>query len=217
MFLLFFLIIGFGGLGPIPVSVSAEQASLQIFSLNRTEIEAHIAKKLNLSGNELSKFSGHLLRLCHAYRFDPAIVLSLIDVESSFRPRVISGKGAVGLMQILPSTAREFGHPLGISIHSSKDLMDPFDNISIGIAYLAYLRKSFNGHARYYLAAYNAGPARLKKIIKTYGRNSDPYRLYVRKIEKKLENYIEKEVVLEEFESEFKAKISQAVLKSFEA
>lgn len=85
------------------------------------------------------------------HSINPHLVAALIHVESSFNPKAVSRKGAVGLMQLLPATARRFG------LKSKKDLFIPEKNIEAGIRYLSWLNKRFSGDVQKILAAYNAG------------------------------------------------------------
>ena len=100
------------------------------------------------------------------------LVSAVIQVESAFNPRALSPKGAMGLMQLMPSTATEYGvlHPF-----------DPDENIGAGVAYLRRLMDRYDGRVELALAAYNAGPGAVDK----YGETVPPYqetRNYVRKI-----------------------------------
>lgn len=124
--------------------------------------------------SQAPKLARHLVALCDAYRFDPAFILSLISVESRFHIRARSSVGAVGLMQIMPATARrvveKMGLELGIPHQSRKlrvnELADPFVNLTIGVAYLAWLRDHYHGLPPYYLvAAYNVGPTRMDELL----------------------------------------------------
>ena len=83
-----------------------------------------------------------------AHNVDPLLVDSLIRVESNYNPNAISPKGAEGLMQLMPPTARM----LGVS-----DSFDPAENIEAGVKYLKYLQDLYKDD-RLALAAYNAGP-----------------------------------------------------------
>ncbi len=127
------------------------------------------------------KLAIHLRGVCEKYSFDPAFILAIIHAESAFRSKVISFKGATGLMQILPSTGRWIARKKRIRYRGARDLSNPFVNISIGVAYLAILRDKYNGSLSHFLSAYNAGPGRVDKFV---SRNIF-YRLKTR-------NYVEK-------------------------
>ena len=88
------------------------------------------------------------------YRIPANMVRAVIRVESNWNPGAISSKGARGMMQLMPGTARslEVNHPFWI-----------YQNIGGGTAYLAYLYRRFGGDWRLALAAYNAGPAVVEK------------------------------------------------------
>ena len=83
---------------------------------------------------------------------EPALVMALVQVESRFKPDVVSHRGAKGLMQINSHTARHLG---------LEDPTDPEANLEAGIRYLSSLGKMFDYDIRLMLAAYNAGPARV--------------------------------------------------------
>ena len=92
------------------------------------------------------------------YKFDPLWVMSLIRVESRFAPSAQSSRGAVGLMQLLPSTAREIAPEIGLVHFKDDDLKDPDTNLHLGFHYLAKLKHQFPDDDIAVLAAYNAGP-----------------------------------------------------------
>jgi soluble lytic murein transglycosylase-like protein len=83
-----------------------------------------------------------------AYAVDPLLVRSVMGVESNFNPRAVSSKGAQGLMQLIPATARRFG---------VSDAFDTRQNIEGGVKYLRHLQDLFPSDLRLSLAAYNAG------------------------------------------------------------
>lgn len=116
--------------------------------------------------SQVEPLARHLVSLCRKYRFDPAFVLSLIQVESSFRIRALSPMGAVGLMQVMPATGAVVARNLGLKIKiTERVLQDPFVNLTLGVAYLAWLRDHYHGLSPYYLvAAYNVGPAKLDEL-----------------------------------------------------
>lgn len=85
---------------------------------------------------------------------ETALILAVIQAESGGRADAESHKGAMGLMQLLPSTAEWLSEREGISYHESL-LFDPDFNVMLGARYLAYLSERFDGE--YILSAYNAG------------------------------------------------------------
>ena len=106
------------------------------------------------------------------HRLDPALVAAVIRVESNWQPRAVSPKGARGLMQLMPATARRLG---------VKKSFDPVQNVGGGALYLSRLAERFGEHeVEKVLAAYNAGEA----AVETYN-GVPPYREtreYVRKV-----------------------------------
>jgi soluble lytic murein transglycosylase-like protein len=86
--------------------------------------------------------------LAPKYLLDPDLVLAVIEAESNFNPRALSGKNAQGLMQLIPATAERFG---------VRDVWDPEQNLRGGMAYLRWLLAYFKGDVKLALAGYNAG------------------------------------------------------------
>lgn len=98
---------------------------------------------------------------CEYYSVDKYLVYALIKTESGYDTNAISHKGAVGLMQILPSTASWL---TGENI-TAQDLVDPRVNIDIGVMLLARLNKKYTDF-RHVLAAYNAGSGKVEEWIR---------------------------------------------------
>ena len=90
-------------------------------------------------------------------------IYSLIRQESAFFPQAKSGVGALGIMQIMPSTARQVSRQSGIKLKNKYQLLDPYQNIEIGTAYLDQLLNRFDGNMVLATAAYNAGPRRAER------------------------------------------------------
>jgi len=82
------------------------------------------------------------------HRIDPALVRAVIETESNWNAEAVSRKGAVGLMQLIPTTAQRFG---------VNDLYSPQQNVDAGVRYLKTLLERYNGNLDLALAAYNAG------------------------------------------------------------
>lgn len=105
------------------------------------------------------------------HRVDIALVKAIIHAESAFNPYATSHKGARGLMQLMPTTAAQYG---------IRDLYDPEKNIRAGVRHLKYLLKKYRHNNRLAIAAYNAG----ENAVKRY-RGIPPYnetQTYVKKV-----------------------------------
>jgi len=99
-------------------------------------------------GNE-RKYDQIIRMLCREHQMDFSLVKAVIKAESAFNPQAVSKKGAQGLMQLMPDTARE------LSVYDS---FDPYDNLQGGIRYLRQMLDIFNDNITLAVAAYNAGP-----------------------------------------------------------
>jgi hypothetical protein len=88
------------------------------------------------------------------YQVDPALVRAVIHAESAFKPGARSKMGALGLMQLMPETARDMG---------VENALSPEDNIHGGVRYLAWLLEEHRGNTLLATAAYNAGPGAVKR------------------------------------------------------
>jgi LysM repeat protein len=122
-----------------------------------------------------AKFDALIRESGARYGVDPYLIFCVMEQESQFKPRIVSPKGARGLMQLMPGTGARFGvrHPF-----------DPAENIMGGTRYLKQLLENFGGHVDLVLAGYNAGEGAVMK----YGGNVPPYREtrnYVQRISKR--------------------------------
>lgn len=106
------------------------------------------------------------------HKLPSALLHAVIAAESAYDPNAISRTGAVGLMQLMPGTARQYG---------VKNRRNPSDNINGGTRYLKYLLQMFDNNLVLALAAYNSG----ENTVKRYGNRIPPYeetRNYIRKV-----------------------------------
>ena len=113
-----------------------------------------------------------------SYQLEEALVKAVIKVESDYQPMIVSRKGAQGLMQLIPQTAKD----LKVS-----NPFDPYENIRGGSEYLRMMLDLFNNDVELALAAYNSGP----NTVKRYG-GIPPYdetQKYVKKVKRYLDYY----------------------------
>jgi soluble lytic murein transglycosylase-like protein len=94
------------------------------------------------------EFEEHVLAAAKQHDVEPALIHAVISAESGYDPKATSGKGARGLMQLIPATGARYG---------AKDLLDPKQNIDAGTRYLKDLMAMFGQDLRLAVAAYNAG------------------------------------------------------------
>lgn len=116
------------------------------------------------------QYESVIAQASQANNLDPALVKAVIHAESSFNPQAISRNGAIGLMQLMPTTAKR----LGVRPHV------PEENIKGGVRYLSNLIRAFKGNLKLALAAYNAGEG----VVRRY-QGIPPYeetQTYVRKV-----------------------------------
>ena len=159
-----------------------QRGNLSIFleraRIARIELESDAPKAGRWKGDGWTSGSSLIDSLIRAngerFGVDPYLIFCVIEHESHFRTRAVSPKGAQGLMQLMPGTARRFG---------VRRPYDPAENIYGGTQYLKELLKMFGGQVHLALASYNAGEGAVLK----YGRNIPPYREtreYVKRITK---------------------------------
>jgi soluble lytic murein transglycosylase-like protein len=130
-----------------------EHATLLAFQFQDQPARAHASWEDPLEQRQ-RHFWPVVRRLSHREGVDPALIMAVVQVESGFTPTARSPRGAKGLMQINRPTARHLG---------LTDPQDPEANLSAGIRYLAELQRAFDHDVTLALAAYNAGPTRVRQ------------------------------------------------------
>lgn len=129
-------------------------ASGNCVPFRKTRSMASTSSKMR-SGSGLGSYDSYITRYGKHYQIDPNLIKAVIQTESGFNHHAVSKRGAQGLMQLMPATAREL------------NVMDPFNprqNIEGGTRYLRYLLDTFNDDLYLALAAYNAGPTLVKRV-----------------------------------------------------
>jgi soluble lytic murein transglycosylase-like protein len=119
-------------------------------------------------------FQEHVVEAAKQTNLDPALIHAVIVAESNYNPNAVSPKGAQGLMQLLPDTARRYGV-------LKKEIRQPEKNIKAGAQYLADLMQMFDGDVQLALAGYNAG----ENSVVRHGNRIPPYaetRAYVPRV-----------------------------------
>lgn len=117
-------------------------------------------------------YDSYIVESSRRYNIDPLLIYAQMHQESSFKLRATSHKGASGLMQLMPATARRFG---------VTDIYNPKQNIDAGVKYMRWLLNTFGGDVKLALAGYNAGEG----AVMRYGNAIPPFREtqeYVRRI-----------------------------------
>ncbi|HSE83684.1 MAG TPA: tetratricopeptide repeat protein, partial [Thermodesulfobacteriota bacterium] len=129
------------------------------------EIETPYAGKLSYPKG----FGETVKSLSARYGVDEFVVYSIIREESRFQERAVSPAGAVGLMQLMPSTGKGTAKEIGISGYHNGMLYTPHANIELGIAYFKKVLEEFDGNIHLALASYNAGPHNVAKWMAKLG------------------------------------------------
>ena len=167
---------------PVPVRskvklTSKDIAKTRLIETNIGERMADLKTATSLGGFTTgnSKIDSFIVESGTRNSVDPLLLYSIMHQESTFKPFALSNKGARGLMQLMPGTARRFG---------VTSIFDPRQNIEGGARYVRFLLNHFKGDVALTLAGYNAGEGAVMK----YGNRIPPYREtqeYVRRISKR--------------------------------
>lgn len=155
---------------PAGAAVARAEAAAQGPAARRSglvrAIVAYVAARSSvLSRDEMRSMARALAEESRARGIEPRLVLAVMEVESRFDAFAVSSGGAMGLMQILPSTGKALAKQLGMPWHGPRTLFDPEANVRLGVAYLDQLRRRF-GRLEAALAAYNWGPGTIGRRVR---------------------------------------------------
>ncbi|MBO4643929.1 MAG: lytic transglycosylase domain-containing protein, partial [Alphaproteobacteria bacterium] len=144
-------------------------AQAVITDLNREDLAVTIARRARQNNINIVSLGYPVRNLKHDERTETALILSIIRQESSFSPHAVSSAGARGLMQVMPSTAKQIAKKKRKAFSAQMLNSDPDLNVELGSTYFADLLKRFNGSYVLAIAAYNAGPTNVNKWLKSIG------------------------------------------------
>jgi soluble lytic murein transglycosylase-like protein len=133
---------------PFKSKIFASFGILLLIALLALEVDAQVEPRQN------KKFDKIIKTIAEKYNLEASLIHSIIRTESDYDPHCVSSKGALGLMQLMPETAKIYG--VG-------NPFNPRDNIEGGVRYLKELMSLYKRRTRYVLAAYNAGQTAVKK------------------------------------------------------
>ena len=159
--------------GRLIISDTPKNPGARTYSVAYVGSSYGVAKGPTAPKRRITEFDDLIVEHATQHSLHPDFVRAVIQAESAFNPRARSVKGAMGLMQLMPGTAADYG---------VTDAYDPVQNIRAGVAYLKSLLVRFKNDVSLALAAYNAGP----KAVERYGNAVPPYketRNYVSKIQ----------------------------------
>jgi soluble lytic murein transglycosylase len=131
-----------------------------ILLLNVIKVQNIILKKIYPIS-----YSEYVYKYSKEYDVDPLLVFAIIKAESNFNPNVVSSSNAIGLMQLMDSTAEELATKLDITFAEKSSLYNPELNIRLGTKYFSNLAKEYDGNIALALTAYNAGIGTVKRWI----------------------------------------------------
>lgn len=139
--------------------------------IGRVDLALAVAKRAHQGGHLVTDAYFPIIDVLSKGDFglDPAVVMAVARQESEFNAGAVSPAGALGLMQLMPATAKEVSRKLNLSYAADKLTNDPRFNATLGSSYMAGLIENWSGNLALAAAAYNAGEGRVRKWIKDWG------------------------------------------------
>ena len=182
---------------PIPIrqDIEAQPVAAKSDTVDRLLASAETRSKLfaavsrcrpSLSERQRWRIVDAIHQESERHGYDPLFVMAIVEVESTCSPTANSKRGAVGLTQIKPSTAREVAKDLGVSFNGRQALVQPNLNVRLGLSYLARLEEKL-GDPYVAIAAYNLGPQRAKRMSRQHAKRER----YVKKVLARYEGLLE--------------------------
>jgi hypothetical protein len=183
-------VVSVGETEPIPVELDMAQLPLEpsVGFANVLSLKPEILDQVSVLGPDKPDFDKKapyyeemIQTAARRHQISPALIKAVIQTESRFNAGAVSSQGAVGLMQLLPSTARSMGF---------SSPLEPYNNINAGARYLKILLREYNDDEVLALAAYNCGP----DAIRRYGNTLPPFnetRSFVANVMHYYQSYIE--------------------------
>ncbi|MGH8644346.1 MAG: transglycosylase SLT domain-containing protein [Gammaproteobacteria bacterium] len=167
--------------GGVHLTDKPEHTGYRLWSAAR----AHNRRSGGIGSNKKNRarFAPLIAKAAHRYQLPDALLHAVIAAESAYNPLAVSHKGAMGLMQLMPDTARRYG---------VRNLTDPMANLQGGSRYLRDLLRLFKQNLRLALAAYNAG----ENAVIRHGYQIPPYQETQLYVEKVLQYYRQYQAVL---------------------
>ena len=159
-----------------PVIASAQSQGIETSKIESTGASKPLPPAL-------AQFEPLINQYASMHNVDPALVKAVIAVESAFQPGVVSAKGALGLMQIIPGTGQRYGVTADHKKSVQQKLFDPATNLKVGTRYLRDLLSMFAQNVELALAAYNAGEG----AVQRHNNKVPPFtetRDYVKRVQK---------------------------------
>ncbi len=153
------------------LSVAVVEAERMERNNRPTKLRNQVRLALNLRAKgllawERISLANAIVRYSSLHGHDPLLLLAVIETESSYRKKVVSNVGAVGLMQVRPFVAKGLAHEMNANPKVAQSLYDPETNVRVGAYYLAKLLRRFDGDLTAALEAYNQGPTSVARSIR---------------------------------------------------